>query len=314
VSAEGDYMLTTTDLATKCSSTCQQHLTVNQCVTNCPRTPGFWAAQCDQSGGGGKTKFDTAQMNQITSCVDDKVGIFNWSSGTDFAKFCATVDKGSGNMDQRLQAKRQFAAFLANVCTGELGLIASNGDVIKLDLSTPVSCPALTSTTMGGLLTEVDNTLLALEGQSLNDPAVKAKYSQIISCLNEINNAEGVGTVCSTAKQQNAMYEDYVLPAALRSADPGDLVELYRPSPNPFANSTRIAYVVNGTAQQVQVGIFDIAGRRIRELANGFKQPGRYELNWDGRTDAGEHVVNGVYFIRSIVAGQVKSMQVVVLR
>ena len=314
VSTAGDYTLTTTDLGTKCSSsgTCSAHLTVNQCVTNCPRTPGFWAAQCDQSPTG-KSKFDTGQMNQISSCVDDKVGIFNWASGQDFSRFCSTVDKSGGSMDQRRQAKRQFAAFLANVCTGELGLIANNGDIIKLDMSTPVSCSALTSTTMGGLLTEVDNLLLTLENQSLNDPVVKAKYSQIISCLDAINNAEGVGTVCSTAQQQNALYADYASPAGISDL-PGDLVELYRPSPNPFANSTRIAYVVNGKSQQVEVGIFDIAGRRVRQLANGFQAPGRYELNWDGRSDAGEHVVNGVYFIRSIVAGHVKSMQVVLLK
>jgi hypothetical protein len=311
VSTAGDYSLTTTDLGTKCANTCSAHLTVNQCVANCPRTPGFWAAQCDPNGGVGQIKFDAVAMEQISSCVDDKVGIFNWAE-PDFSRFCSTVSTG-GTMDQRRQAKRQFASFLANICTGELGLIANNGDIIKLDLSTPVSCPALSSTTLGGLITEVDNLLLALENQSLSDPVVKAKYSQIISCLNDINNAEGVGTVCTTAQQQNALYADYASPAALSDL-PGDLVELYRPSPNPFASSTRIAYVVNGKSQQVEVGIFDIAGRRIRQLANGFQAPGRYELIWDGRSDAGEHVINGVYFIRSIVAGHVKSMQVVLLK
>jgi len=311
VSTAGDYSLVITDLTTKCASpSCSHHLQVNPCVANCPRTPGFWAAQCDQSPTG-QTKFDAAAMIQISSCVDTHVGIFNWSRGTDFDRFCSTVSTG-GSMDQRRQAKRQFAAFLANVCTGELHLIANNGDAIFIDPTSSVSCSGLSSTTMGGLITEVDNLLLSLEGQSLTSPTVKVKYSEIIACLNAINNAEGVGTVCQSAQQQNALYQDYVSSAAL--SFPGDLVELYRPSPNPFSGTTRIAYVVRGSGEDVQIGVFDIAGRRLRALASGFQAPGRYELTWDGSTDAGAHANNGVYFVRSVVAGQVQTMRVIYVK
>ncbi|HET9325606.1 MAG TPA: HYR domain-containing protein, partial [Candidatus Eisenbacteria bacterium] len=113
VSAAGDYSLVVTDLATKCeSASCSHTLATTPCVANCPRTAGFWAAQCDQAPTG-QTKFDLAAMTAITSCVDDKVGIFNWAAGQDFSRFCATVGTG-GQMDQRRQAKRQFSAFLAN--------------------------------------------------------------------------------------------------------------------------------------------------------------------------------------------------------
>jgi hypothetical protein len=311
VGVTGDYTLVVMDLATKCSSApCTHHLEVTPCQENCPRTAGFWSAQCDQAPTGA-TKFGLPAMTQIAECVDNKVGIFNWAAGTDFDRFCATVSNG-GSMDQRRQAKRQFAAFLANVCTGELGLIANNGDVIFLDPTTPVSCSGLNSTTIGALVAEVDGLLLSLEGQSLNDPVVKAMYSQIISCLDDINNAEGVGSVCESAEEDNALFRDYASSAGLGIA--GDLVELYRPSPNPFSGTTRIAYVVRGTGEDVQIGIYDLAGRRIRNLASGFQAPGRYELTWDGSTEAGVRANNGVYFVRSVVAGQVKSMRVIYVK
>ena len=76
-------------------------------------------------------------------------------------------------MTQRIQAKRQFAGVLANMCTDLLNLQPSQGGKFFLDPSTPVNCSGLTSTTLGELIEEVDAILAELEGQSLNDPAVK---------------------------------------------------------------------------------------------------------------------------------------------
>jgi len=91
-------------------------------------------------------------------------------------------------------------------------------------------------------------------------------------------------------------------------------VELYRPAPNPFAGSTRIAYVIAGAGERVEIGVFDLAGRRVRSLASGFQSAGRYEVAWDGRDDAGARVKGGVYFVRSLVAGAQKAMRVVYLQ
>ena len=71
---------------------------------------------------------------------------------------------------------------------------------------------------------------------------------------------------------------------------------------------------MSGTGEAVDIGIFDLAGRKIRTLVKGFQTPGRYEVIWDGASDEGGHVNNGVYFVRSLVAGTQKSMQVIYLR
>jgi len=310
VSGAGDYQLVVTDLATKCVSLpCTHHLDATPCQVNCPRTAGFWAAQCDQTDTG-KTKFSAAQMTQISECVDARAGIFNWPSGQDFSRFCSTVSTG-GTTDQRRQAKRQFVAFLANLCTDELNLIASNGDEILLDPTTPIACAGLNATTIGALTAEVDALLLQLEGQSLADPMVKSTYSQIIGCLDAINNGENIGAICPDGAAQNQFYRDYD-PASLMPTS--DVVELYRPSPNPFAHSTRIAYVISGSGERIEIGIFDLAGRKIRILANGFQGPGRYEVVWDGLGDDGARANNGVYFVRSLMAGAQKVMRVIHMR
>jgi hypothetical protein len=67
--------------------------------------------------------------------------------------------------------------------------------------------------------------------------------------------------------------------------------------PNPFHAATTIHYELVRTAE-VSVGVFDVAGRRIRVLVDGEKPAGRYQTMWDGRNDAGERVATGVYFVR----------------
>jgi hypothetical protein len=82
-------------------------------------------------------------------------------------------------------------------------------------------------------------------------------------------------------------------------------IELYRATPNPFANTTTIAYAVNQAAgADVSIGIYDVAGRLVRTLASGYQSAGRYEVSWNGRSDDGAGVARGVYFLRAYVGGQ----------
>ncbi|HKA25651.1 MAG TPA: FlgD immunoglobulin-like domain containing protein, partial [Candidatus Eisenbacteria bacterium] len=84
------------------------------------------------------------------------------------------------------------------------------------------------------------------------------------------------------------------------------VLELYRPTPNPFSNTTSFAYQVSGSAsERVQIGIYNVAGRLIRELVNETKAPGRYETVWNGQDQGGSSVTHGVYFIRARVGGTV---------
>jgi uncharacterized repeat protein (TIGR01451 family) len=82
------------------------------------------------------------------------------------------------------------------------------------------------------------------------------------------------------------------------------VLELYRPTPNPFSNTTSFAYQVSGsTAQRVQIGIYNVAGRQIRSLVDETRAPGRYETVWNGQDMGGAQVTHGVYFIRAYIGG-----------
>ena len=50
---------------------------------------------------------------------------------------------------------------------------------------------------------------------------------------------------------------------------------------------------------RVQVSIYDVTGRRVRNLADRIFPAGEHTLQWDGTDDAGAKVPRGVYFVRT---------------
>jgi flagellar hook assembly protein FlgD len=46
------------------------------------------------------------------------------------------------------------------------------------------------------------------------------------------------------------------------------------------------------------LSIYDTAGRLVRRLDHGVREPGKYTVEWDGRDARGRAVKNGVYFYR----------------
>ncbi len=73
---------------------------------------------------------------------------------------------------------------------------------------------------------------------------------------------------------------------------------LFANAPNPFNPVTKISYFVPEGGGQVRLDIFDIAGRRVRMLADEFQSGGLKTVQWDGRNEEGVGVSSGVYFYR----------------
>jgi hypothetical protein len=282
-----------------------------QCITvggSCPRTVGYWGAQCAQKGNG-STKYTVAQLTQIATCIDARVQIFNWTDK--FAGFCAVISPPTP-MDCKKQALRQFAGLLANACVGQLGIKDATGDSVHLDLTSPNPCKSAfpNAKTLGDLIDAIDALLVQL--QNSNADPQSSGWCDASACADGINNGQGIplsagcsegGTSISapTRSSGGALGLDGAGLGVDGSSTP-QLLELYRPTPNPFSNTTSFAYQVGGSAaQRVQIGIYDVAGRLIRELVNETKSPGRYETVWNGQDQGGSSVAHGVYFVRAYV-------------
>jgi subtilisin family serine protease len=73
--------------------------------------------------------------------------------------------------------------------------------------------------------------------------------------------------------------------------------------PNPFNPSAMITYEVPAK-ERVELKIFDVAGRLIRTLAEGTTEPGVHTSFFDGRTNSGQELASGVYFLELSAGGQ----------
>jgi Zn-dependent metalloprotease len=67
--------------------------------------------------------------------------------------------------------------------------------------------------------------------------------------------------------------------------------------PNPFGPATRIEYSLPQRSG-VHLAVYNVSGQKVRTLANGPREAGRYQVSWDGRDAAGQRVAAGVYFYR----------------
>jgi len=67
--------------------------------------------------------------------------------------------------------------------------------------------------------------------------------------------------------------------------------------PNPFNSSVVIPVVLTASAR-VRLCVHDMAGQRVRMLADRTLAPGQHAVRWDGRNASGHPVASGVYLIR----------------
>jgi hypothetical protein len=73
--------------------------------------------------------------------------------------------------------------------------------------------------------------------------------------------------------------------------------ELRQNVPNPCVTSTAIRYEVARPAH-VRLQVYNTLGQVVRVLEDGRRQPGTYDVQWDGRNESGKHVSSGVYFYK----------------
>lgn len=317
VTTAGTYRLTL-HAADGCTSTCEREVSFAACrtVQNCPKPACFWSRQCARPHHGAIC-YGATQVASIAGCVNERSSAFAWGDAA--GAFCAALRPADHGL--RAHAKRQVAAVWANVCAGALGLVPSKGMPAALDPATPVVLPGV-ATTVGAWLASSEGSLAAFEGRSLRDRGVKLAYLRIITVGWSINHGIGIGAVCGRTPtapyamddESAADLEEEPLAAELADTDLPAL-EFSSPEPNPFQASTVIAYAVTQpTADEVAIGVYDVAGRLVRELVRARLQPGTYEVRWDGRDASGASVRDGLYFVMGRIGADRIQTRVTVVR
>jgi hypothetical protein len=86
--------------------------------------------------------------------------------------------------------------------------------------------------------------------------------------------------------------------------------DLY-PNPGPGPITCRFTLSRGGP---VRLSIYDLAGRRVREVVREIADAGGHDLHWDGRDDAGRAAPAGVYLVRIATASGPRTARVAIVR
>ena len=93
-----------------------------------------------------------------------------------------------------------------------------------------------------------------------------------------------------------------------------DRLTLIAAEPNPFRSGTTVRFATPSSVDRHAVAVFDVTGRRVKQLSAGPLAVGTHAVSWDGRDDAGRAVAAGVYLVRVKVADETTTAKLVHLR
>jgi len=85
-------------------------------------------------------------------------------------------------------------------------------------------------------------------------------------------------------------------------------------SPNPFNPKTTIRFELT-ESQEVDLKIYDVSGRLVRDLLHGVTMPpGRHGVEWNGRDEVGRMSSAGIYLYRFDAGGDSETERMTLVR
>lgn len=160
-----------------------------------------------------------------------------------------------------------------------------------------------------------DDTLIL--GQSI-DPCTDPYYYYYYDSYDECFDNTGIGDYAMGVYDIQDFYQQIVIHLTMMDAvelsdennTPSDY-KLYAPYPNPFNPFTTIQYNLPEQAK-VNISIYDMTGRLVKNLINGTQGAGLRSIQWNATDDNGLTAPAGVYLYR-IEAGKFTDVKKMVL-
>ena len=89
--------------------------------------------------------------------------------------------------------------------------------------------------------------------------------------------------------------------------------EVFAVYPNPLKAQAQIEFSLHAPGK-VNLSVYDVMGRLVKEIVDGRMPAGVYRTAWDGRDQAGRLSGSGVYFLRLSTSERTKTKRVVVVK
>jgi hypothetical protein len=124
-----------------------------------------------------------------------------------------------------------------------------------------------------------------------------------------------VANLTTNVNDMNYTYDSHQVSPADTDSVANYAFALRPASPNPFGESTSISFTVPNAGGSVDVTIYDVAGRKVRDLVCGeWMDEGDCVAAWNGLDEAGHPVGSGIYLVRLTIDGETAREKLVALK
>jgi hypothetical protein len=89
--------------------------------------------------------------------------------------------------------------------------------------------------------------------------------------------------------------------------------ELHQNYPNPFNAQTVIEFQLSEPAR-VNLAVYDIAGRKVADLAGEDYTSGQHLLTWDGTDNTGKSVSSGIYLYKMKAGDLIETRKMLLMK
>ena len=164
-------------------------------------------------------------------------------------------------------------------------LLSSNGGVNW----TQVEAPGTSSGAWHEVSVPIANFVTVSDSMRIQLVATDLTTSGVVeAAIDDIRISEDTSGIDDTDRTQTG-------PRLVLALQPG--------RPNPFRDGTTLRFQVP-SADDVRLDVFDVQGRRVRELVSTRLDAGSHTVDWDGRDDRGNSLASGLYFYRLAQGGE----------
>jgi hypothetical protein len=136
------------------------------------------------------------------------------------------------------------------------------------------------------------------DGENFRTPGYKISEARAITMDYQGNiliTENDAGFIRKISLKLSAIEDDIAQPAFI----------LHAAYPNPFNGSTMISYRLMQPGS-VNLGIYDLLGRKMTTLVNEKQAGGNHQVSWNGRDRAGKTVASGLYVYRIDIGKECK--------
>ena len=134
-------------------------------------------------------------------------------------------------------------------------------------------------------------------------------WANVTTSHDTVNN-----TVCGHVTSLSPFVIGASTTTGVGDAPPPDSFALHANVPNPFNPITTIKYEIPAGGADVNISIYDVAGRLVRDLVHEHRTAGVFSVQWNGDDDRGQRVASGVYFYRMRAGEFVDTKKMVLLK